>query len=215
MPSHKSIVGIRSAVDSTGQPITTLMWRANRLVDGLAKMAAGRHRLPEWALQRLAAAAQLVKHAAAQLGVVTHRANNHQVTHLVDGGVTVTRVCRDSSAERQRPRFFKVRLPASSTKTSDSNGPAQSTSSIAPAPLGAGSRSARGTKRCRPPEPTASTVSRRKTLAAKQQWQLHQDLQEQEQIARCIASRELAVRSGPTAQERIERLRQRLRSKQP
>ena len=101
MPSHTSIGGIRNTLDSTGQPITILMWRSNRLVDGLAKVAAGRHRLPGWAFQGLGAAAQLVKHAAAQLGVVTHRANNHQVTHLIDGGAVVTRVCRDSTAERR------------------------------------------------------------------------------------------------------------------
>jgi anti-sigma28 factor (negative regulator of flagellin synthesis) len=228
MPSHTSFSGICNAVDSTGRPITILMWRANRLVDGLAKIAAGRHRLPEWAFQMLGAAAQLVKHAAAQLGVVTHRANNHKVTHLIDGGATVTRVCRDSNAEKQQPRLFKVRPPASSVSTSASGGPAPPASSTAPAPFVAATTGAhlmepnvddhrfptQGTKRRRPPVPNSRNQTST-SRAAMQQRQLHLELQEQEQVAQWVASRDLAVSSGPTAQERIERIRQRLRSKQP
>ena len=215
MPSHTSSGGICKAVDSTGQPITILMWRANRLVDGLAKIAAGRHRLPGWAFKMLGAASQLVKHAAAQLGVVTHRANNHKVSHLTDGGAMVTRICRDSTAESQRPRCSKVKPPPSSASTPASSGPTEQATPAAPAQFATGSNPARGTKRCSPLELTASIAGRRKAHAAMRQQQLRLDLQEQEQVARWVASRDLTASSGPTAQERMERLRQRLRSKQP
>ena len=214
MPSHTSSSGLCNAMDSNGRPITILMWRANRLVDGLAKIAAGRHRLPDWAFKMLGAAAQLVKHAAAQLGVVTHRANNHKVAHLIEGGAMVTKICRDSTAD-SRPRGSKDKPPANSASTSASSGPAMPTTSAAPVQTAARRNPARGTKRCSPPELTASIAGRRKTHAAMRQQKLRLELLEQEQVARWVASRDLAANSGPTAQERIERLRQRLQSKQP
>ena len=44
------------------------MWRANRLVDALAKLAAFCDRVPDAALRELAAATALVKHSCALLG---------------------------------------------------------------------------------------------------------------------------------------------------
>ena len=49
MPSHVAQSSIGVALDSRGRPITATMWRANKLADALAKLAAGRHRLPLWA----------------------------------------------------------------------------------------------------------------------------------------------------------------------
>lgn len=213
MASHTSISGISNAICSDGQPITATMWRANRLVDSLAKFAAGKNRLPEWAFKMLGAAAQLVKHSAAQLGVATHRANHHKVTQMVDGGTTVTKVCRDSTAERQQPRFFKARPPKPRVEASSSSSALQPLAcSAAPAHRDSVNR---GEKRPRAAETDSAAVGRRHSQAVKQKMQLRQDLQEQEQVARWVASRELVASSGPTARERLERLRQRLQDRQP
>ena len=40
MPAHKSHLAVGVAVKSNGQLLTTIDWRANRLVDSLAKAAA-------------------------------------------------------------------------------------------------------------------------------------------------------------------------------
>ena len=43
-------------------------------------------------------------HAAATLGIITHAANNHKVSEMVDGGALVTRTLRDSVDEPKRKR---------------------------------------------------------------------------------------------------------------
>jgi hypothetical protein len=189
------------------------MWRANRLVDSLAKLAAGRHRLPAWAFKKIGAAALLVKHAAAQLGVVTHSANNHKVDQMIEGGAVVTRVCRDSTAERQRPRFFKAAPPTAKKKSGHLQTAACPEACLAGTPPPA--TASRGTKRTFAEETTSAAARQKRARAAKKKLQLRQGLEEQEQVARWVASRELAAAGGPTAQERIERLKQRLRDKQP
>eukprot|EP00973_Karenia_brevis_P084801 11766320-Karenia_brevis.AAC.1 len=65
------------------------MWRANRLVDLVAKSAANVGRLPRWLLRRVADAAKVVQHSAARLGHATYLANNHVicVTSEVDGSI--------------------------------------------------------------------------------------------------------------------------------
>ena len=47
MPAHTAAGAIGSACDSKGRRVTALMWRANRLADGLAKQAAARWK--DWA----------------------------------------------------------------------------------------------------------------------------------------------------------------------
>jgi len=84
--------------------VTATMWRASRLVDELAKAAAGRHILLQEVLHKLEAAAKLVRYSSAKLGVVTHMANSHEVTCVVHGGATATMLCRVSPAARQQPR---------------------------------------------------------------------------------------------------------------
>eukprot|EP00973_Karenia_brevis_P022171 3050471-Karenia_brevis.AAC.1 len=68
MPAHGSAAAIGSAKDSRGWPIDAAMWRANRLVDILAKAAASRHRLPAWATNEVQNASKLFAHQAARLG---------------------------------------------------------------------------------------------------------------------------------------------------
>ena len=59
MPSRATYASVGVATDSSGRPITATMWRANRLADALAKLAAERRRLPQWAAQKIGHAKQL------------------------------------------------------------------------------------------------------------------------------------------------------------
>ena len=77
VPSHTAAANLSQTRDSDGLPITPLMWRANRLVDALAKRAAAGERAPSWAMQLIAEAGSLVRHAATKLGVITYGANHH------------------------------------------------------------------------------------------------------------------------------------------
>eukprot|EP00973_Karenia_brevis_P076524 10631097-Karenia_brevis.AAC.1 len=102
MPAHSATNSIGRSKDSKGMPITALMWRANRLVDVLAKAAASPSRLPAWATTRVQAAAKFVQYNAARLGVATNRANNCAVAVVTDDGTTTQRYMRDSTADRPR-----------------------------------------------------------------------------------------------------------------
>ena len=72
MPAHGSASSIGRAPDSNGNLVTAVMWRANRLVDLLAKAAAGEFQLKPFVLSQLAAAPLLVRHQAAVLGLLSH-----------------------------------------------------------------------------------------------------------------------------------------------
>ena len=91
MPAHGAAHTIGHALDSRGKPIIGLMWRANRLVDVLAKSVASTSRLPRWATAKVQSSAKLVQHHAARLGTVTYEANNYVATHTLDNGEVVTR----------------------------------------------------------------------------------------------------------------------------
>ena len=71
-------------------------WRANRLADALAKLAAAANQPPKAVLRLLVSAAAAVKHFAMLLGRTTHAANHHPVQELNGDGETVTRLKRDS-----------------------------------------------------------------------------------------------------------------------
>ena len=71
-------------------------WRANRLVDYLAKAAAGRYRVPGSTMRILADATAAVHYSAALLGVVTHTANNFCETSWRDDGSAVVIKHRDA-----------------------------------------------------------------------------------------------------------------------
>ncbi len=69
-------------------------WRANRLVDALAKNGAATIAHPEDTIKLIKSAEALVKHRLAQLAQATHRVNNHVVTTIDDDGVWVTKTLR-------------------------------------------------------------------------------------------------------------------------
>jgi hypothetical protein len=98
MPSHTSAVAASSFRDSNGDPVTTIMWRANHLVDAAAKLAANEYRVPRWVMRYFSDAAAAMQYSAAHLGAATYAANNHVAQVWVDGGVQVKRTFRDSTA---------------------------------------------------------------------------------------------------------------------
>ena len=103
MPAHKSLSAIGVATKSDGQCLTSIDWRANRLVDGLAKAAASSLSAPSAVSSFLRSADAASAHAACLLGVVTHAANNFQSCVLNEGGASVTTISRDST---DRPRHL-------------------------------------------------------------------------------------------------------------
>ena len=108
VPAHHSHKAVGEAKLSSGQRLSNVDWRANRLVDKLAKMAAGSHCEPEHLVELVAGLDAATVHAAALLGTVTHCANNHRITEMGDGGALTTCVVRDSVDE---PRFKRMAAP--------------------------------------------------------------------------------------------------------
>ena len=96
MPAHQSAKAIGCAMKSTGTPITALDWRANHLVDGLAKRAAAVGATTEEETKLIASAERLVKHCAGQLAAATYRANNCVEAFVGKDGMTRSRCIRDS-----------------------------------------------------------------------------------------------------------------------
>ena len=76
MPAHTSKAIIGRARKSNGAVVTPRDWRTNRLVDALAKAAAGQGRVEHSIKACWAAAAEATEYAVGTLGMVTHAANN-------------------------------------------------------------------------------------------------------------------------------------------
>jgi hypothetical protein len=79
MPSHNAVSSIGTALRSDGKYVTAIDWRANRLVDRLAKLAAAQHGVPDIAMRIFGQAHKAAEYCAAFLGTVTHRANHHSI----------------------------------------------------------------------------------------------------------------------------------------
>ena len=101
MPAHGASSSIGRALDSNGNTLTAVEWRANRLVDALAKMAAKQKRVPTRLTQLVEAAAEAVEFYAARLGRVTFEANHFRRDIVLPDGTTTHTTVRDSTAVRQ------------------------------------------------------------------------------------------------------------------
>ena len=101
-PAHCSRASVGQIRLSNGSRITPADWRANRLVDKLAKDAAGFHSLTKEADAFINSSAKLSQHCLAQLAHVTHAANHHSVVRVDEHGTATTHVIRDSMP---KPRF--------------------------------------------------------------------------------------------------------------
>ena len=89
---------------SNGRKLTMLDWRANRLVDALAKRSALEAQyLPE-AIKLIKSAEAAVRYAAMLLGRTTHAANNHHTVVTDENGKQYNKVIRDAMPAPQRPK---------------------------------------------------------------------------------------------------------------
>ena len=54
-------------------------------------------------IKLIAEAGSLVRHAATKVGVITYCANRYEITEIIDGGATLTKYVRDSTADQMQP----------------------------------------------------------------------------------------------------------------
>ena len=96
-PAHLTHKSVGQVKGSNGARLSAVDWRANRLVDKLAKIAAKALQHSKHVLELLPSADSAAAHAACLLGVVTHRANNFEEKTTDGNGKEVTKTLRDSS----------------------------------------------------------------------------------------------------------------------
>ena len=113
MPAHQTASCVGNRTKSDGTLITSLEWRANRLVDGLAKLAASDGATPASTATLLGSAEALVRHSAAVLGAATHNANNYQEEYVSDGGTTRHRTRRDAQQPERNTKGKELKPLAS------------------------------------------------------------------------------------------------------
>ena len=109
LPAHRTRAAVGVATLSDGRVMSWTDWRANRLVDALAKSAARMRPMPPRVGTLLASASAAAQHAAALLGAVTHAANHHVVQVPDSTGKLVERVCRDAEPRPPGPRPSRKR----------------------------------------------------------------------------------------------------------
>ena len=95
LPAHLGFSAVGQRVLSNGKIFTMLDWRANRLVDALAKAFANDMAAPNSLTTVVLSARVAQKHSLALLGCVTHMANNHTVQVTRDDGTTTNVTKRD------------------------------------------------------------------------------------------------------------------------
>jgi hypothetical protein len=162
-------------------------WRANRLVDKLAKLAAEELQAHKDTLRLLASSEAASAHAACLLGLVTHAANNHrEVTQRGDGSM-VSRKLRDSSDKPKSKRALSTPVPLPKATARPASASAQ------PAPVAA----------WRPP--TAQAAARRQQLTESKQALARRV----EEVGSSLAPRT----SGVSGKQRLALLAQRVRDK--
>ena len=110
-PAHKSLSAVGELKGSNGKRLTIVDWRANRLVDKLAKAAADAQQASKHIRELLPSADAAVAHAACLLGTVTHAANNCEITATDDAGRVTTTVARDSSDKPKAKRAGSAPAP--------------------------------------------------------------------------------------------------------
>ena len=97
VPAHQTLAMVGEKKLSNGARLSLVDWRANRLADALAKLAATRWQAPAAALRLLDSAAALTRHAALSLGQVTFAANNHRTVVTDEFGLESVVISRDAT----------------------------------------------------------------------------------------------------------------------
>ena len=96
MPAHASARNATALQKASGKKVSVVDWRANNLADHLARMAAEEFAPPKATIRLAKDAIEMVKCAAAKLGLVTWAANNHDTLQLQADGTTKTVTKRDA-----------------------------------------------------------------------------------------------------------------------
>ena len=97
MPAHGSAGSIGTATTSNGEKVGPVQWRANRLVDLLAKSAARALRAHEKVRRLIQVASHALEYSLAKLGAVTYAANNFKTPVLLPDGTYTNVTLRDSA----------------------------------------------------------------------------------------------------------------------
>jgi hypothetical protein len=204
MPAHTAMAAIGVAKKSSGRTVTARDWRANRLVDVLAKAAAVFDRIPPGFMKRVEAAGTLAEHAAAMLGVVTRAANNYKVEFVRSDGSTACKNVRDSCPPPRRECGRKRQREHVEAPHPEEAAEAPAITTLA----GAIGSSVRGAAA---PGNERSVRRRRATTTAL----ARQDRLDAECVARWIDEHPPMVpRVGAPAEEVMAQLRERIRAKQ-
>jgi hypothetical protein len=106
----------RARGKSDGSPVSAVDWRANRLVDAVAKSAAGAPLSTTYAVRCLKSAGEALRHEAAVLAAVTYAANTQRVQTITASGNCTTVVRRDSVTTVAAPRSMCGRAPGASER---------------------------------------------------------------------------------------------------
>ena len=142
-------------------------------------------------------------------------ANNYKVHELNADGGPIAKVLRDSAAARPYfPRQPKPKGPLGPEMKQDTAAPpARAAAAAEPGPPPTHDR---GRKRAAQPAATAAEASSRKRRALSSQRALDEDRQAEKDAGRWLAelaARPRTVAAGPTASERLEAMRERIRNR--
>ena len=196
MPAHCTRDAARFAVQSNGEKVSLLDWRANNLVDHLARAAASRNRAPAGDRRCLELATRAGGHCAARVGATSWAANHSPHTTTRADGSTVTLLCRDS----EPPPAAKVGHPT-----------------------GTGSRRRRPASA--PPEPTAAahcggkggipaaSESAAACRTTKAELALLADARWHRTWLTDMHAKRLLPLAGPSATQRMDAMRERVRAR--
>ena len=196
MPAHGRSGTIGHALRSDGRVVTAADWRANRLADALAKVAAGCPPMCQAAHRLLTTAEALVAHECAMLGAVTFAANNHTVVIAGEDGRPCTVTRRDTAAARRT----RAPAPTSARPTDPPAAP--------PVPEVRTRTCSSKDAPCQHPQHTRRAVAARRAAVAKA---VAEEARAQAvSDARAASSRPSSL---PPARERLAALRERLRGK--
>ncbi len=195
MPAHNSPSAIGEVKLSNGARVTHVDWRANRLADGLAKLAAADGAPPTAVLRLLKSAQAAVEDFAKLLGRVTYAANHHVVQRPDSGGNLVNHTLRDSVDKPRGARRAK----------SSASPPAPPQPPVPKVP--------REVKPWAPPRTASCKLSAR---ASDRQWRQREAQRETELLERRVL--DVGSRLRPTSQrpagDRLQRLRERVVQRQ-
>ena len=115
MPAHCTTAAIGNRIKSDGKFVSGIDWRANRLVDRLAKLAATMHCVPDAAAKVARSAALAAEYFAASVGTITFAANNHKVDETRADGSTHTVTLRDTMSASYTRRATKRDFSSAAT----------------------------------------------------------------------------------------------------